>query len=105
MINDLTNRDQENSGFHFYKTNAYKLHYFEAPSGVKFLITSDPETGDLRDALRNIYKSIYVEYVTKNPLYKIGDPINNELFTENLDKEVRSLPAFKPPVSKLKIIA
>jgi hypothetical protein len=89
------NPDQEKSGFHYYKTNAYKLHFFETASNIKFVITSDPDCIDLRDTLKNIYKNIFVEYVVKNPLQKLSEPIKCELFTENLQKEIKSLPAFR----------
>ena len=90
-------RDQDNSGFHFYKTNAYKLHFYETPTNIKFIITSDPDVGDLRDALRSLYKNVFVEYVIKNPLYKLNEPVKCELFIENLNKEVKALPAFRSP--------
>lgn len=51
--------------------------------------------GDLRDFLRSIYKNVYVEYVIKNPLVKVGEPIKCELFAQQLQKEVSALPAFK----------
>jgi len=89
------NPEQEKSGFHYYKTTAYKLHFFESASNIKFAITTDPEAADLREALRNIYKNVFVEYVVKNPLYKMGDSIKCELFVENLQKELKSLPAFR----------
>jgi hypothetical protein len=89
--------DTDTSGFHFYKTNAYKLHFYETPTNIKFIVTSDPEVGDLRDALRNIYKNVFVEYVVKNPLYKLTEPVKCELFVENLNKEIKNLPAFKSP--------
>lgn len=85
----------EKSGFHYYKTNAYKLHYFETPTNFKFVLTTDPDVGDMREAIRNIYKNIFVEYVVKNPLYKMNDQIKCELFVENFQKEIKSLAAFR----------
>lgn len=77
--------------FHAFKTNTYKLSYFETPSGIKIILVSDPRTGDLRDALRYIYTNIYVEYVVKNPLYAPGEPFACELFTTTLDAYVKSI--------------
>jgi hypothetical protein len=88
-------RDQEKSCVHFYKTNSYKLHYLETPTSLKFVLLSDPDTPDLRDTLRQIYRNVFVEYVIKNPLYKIGDPIKCELFSQNLQKEIKQIASAK----------
>ncbi|KND05007.1 TRAPP subunit BET5 [Spizellomyces punctatus DAOM BR117] len=82
-------------GFISYRTNAYKLHYFETPTGLKFVMNTDPHMDSMRDALRMMYSHIYVEYVTKNPLQRLDGPIENELFRNNLQKFVRSLPGFE----------
>lgn len=87
--------EAEKSGFHFYKTNASKVHFFETASNYKFLLTTDAEAPDQREFLRGLYKNIYVEYVIKNPLYKPGEQITCDLFKDNLQREVRGLPIFK----------
>jgi len=89
------NPEQEKSGFNYYKTNAYKLHFFETPTNFKFVITTDPDVGDMREVLKNIYRNIFVEYVVKNPLHKMNEVIRCELFVENFQKEIKGLPAFK----------
>eukprot|EP00243_Klebsormidium_subtile_P002278 TRINITY_DN14470_c0_g1_i1.p1 TRINITY_DN14470_c0_g1~~TRINITY_DN14470_c0_g1_i1.p1 ORF type:complete len:155 (+),score=9.71 TRINITY_DN14470_c0_g1_i1:257-721(+) len=77
--------------FHSFKTNTYKLSYFETAAGVKFVLVTDPRMGDLREALRNIYSNIYVEYVSKNPIYTPGQSFRCELFESTLDAYVKSL--------------
>lgn len=61
-------------------------------------MTTDPsmESSTIRDALVYIYCNIYVEYVVKNPLAKV-DPgyISNELFINQLQKFVKTLPGFE----------
>ena len=37
---------------------------------------------------------IYVEYVVKNPLCKLGEPITSDLFKVKLDDYIRGLPIF-----------
>ena len=37
---------------------------------------------------------IYVEYVVKNPLCQLNEPIQSELFTSKLDSYIRSLTIF-----------
>ncbi|KAG4095054.1 Sybindin-like protein [Neocallimastix lanati (nom. inval.)] len=83
--------EEEDRGFLSYKTNAYKLHYYETPSGLKFVICTDPRTPNLQDMLHQIYRDIYVEYVIKNPLYQSdNDYINNELFKTKLHEFIKS---------------
>lgn len=58
-------------------------------------MTTDPDVGDMRELLRNIYKNVFVEYVVKNPLYKPPEAIKCDLFIENFQKEIKNHPAFK----------
>ncbi|XP_035674032.1 trafficking protein particle complex subunit 1-like [Branchiostoma floridae] len=81
-------------GFLNYQTNKYKLHFYETPSGLKFVMNTDLAAGNMRETLHQIYSSIYVEYVVKNPLYELGQPIESELFKAKLDNFVRGLPMF-----------
>mmetsp|Transcript_3581 Transcript_3581/g.4640 ORF Transcript_3581/g.4640 Transcript_3581/m.4640 type:complete len:143 (-) Transcript_3581:130-558(-) len=74
----------------YYKTSTYKLHYFETPSGLKIVLMTDPQAGDLSQYLKEIYH-FYVKFCTKNPLYKMGDPIKCDLFSSNLQSLVQKL--------------
>lgn len=60
-------------GFLAYRTSTYKLHYFETPTGLKFVMNTDPHTDSLRLVLRQIYVQMYVEYVVRNPLMRFDD--------------------------------
>ncbi|TPX56236.1 hypothetical protein PhCBS80983_g04694 [Powellomyces hirtus] len=87
-------------GFISYRTSTYKLHYFETPTGLKFVLNTDPHMESMREALRTIYGQIYVEYVVKNPLMRQltqsgVHPVQNDLFRGNLQRFVRSLPGFE----------
>lgn len=77
-----------------YRTSAYKLHYFETLTGLKFIMNTDPSVSSMRDHLRFIYSEYYVAYVAKNPLCKLEDKIDSELFVKGVDRYVRSLPVF-----------
>ncbi|CAG8440823.1 2162_t:CDS:2 [Ambispora leptoticha] len=86
-------------GFLSYRTSHYKLHYYETPTGLKFVINTDPAVDKLRPVLRQIYTNFYVEYVVKNPLspaeHPSGEGVNNEYFRAAVDKFVKSLPVFE----------
>ena len=77
-------------GFYACSTSAYKLHYLETASGFRFVLTTDLATSDMREVLRHIYSQIFVECLTKNPLYHPGEPISCSLFTETLEKYMSS---------------
>eukprot|EP01137_Pigoraptor_chileana_P001124 Opistho-2@38288 len=81
-------------GLYYYKTSAYKLNFYETASGLKFVLNTDPNVGDIRDVLQQIHSQIYVETLVKNPVYKLGDPIDSELFKSKLNAFVTALPYF-----------
>jgi hypothetical protein len=76
--------------FNYLKTSAYKLHYFETATGLKFVLLTEPGAGDMREALKTIY-NLYIQYVAKNPLYKINERIECELFIHHLQKYFHQL--------------
>lgn len=85
-------------GFLNYRTSKYKLNFYETASGLKFVMNTDVNSGNMRDVLHKLYREVYVEYVVKNPECKPGQPIVSEAFQTKLDKFVRSLPIFNTRV-------
>jgi len=75
-----------------YRTGQYKLHYFETPTNIKFVMLTDVQAVNMRSVLHQIYVNLYVEYVVKNPLSPVehpgGDGVANELFELALDQFV-----------------
>ncbi|TGZ51634.1 Trafficking protein particle complex subunit 1 [Temnothorax longispinosus] len=67
-------------GFLYYKTSKYTLHYFETPSGLKFVLNTDNASQNARELLQQLYREVYLEYVVKNPLCQLNEPIQSELF-------------------------
>ncbi|KAL1959016.1 hypothetical protein VTO42DRAFT_3257 [Malbranchea cinnamomea] len=82
----------DDDNFLCYRTSQYKLHYYETPTNIKFVMLTDTKTSNMRLALHQIYVNLYVEYVVKNPLSPIEHPggmgVNNELFEESLEQFV-----------------
>ncbi|KDR12762.1 trafficking protein particle complex subunit 1 [Zootermopsis nevadensis] len=83
-------------GFLYYKTNKYILHYFETPSGLKFILNTDVNAQNVRELLQQIYSQIYVEYVVKNPACNMKEPIKSELFKSKLDAFIKQSNVFAP---------
>ncbi len=81
-----TSRD----GFMGYTTDQYRLHIYESPSGVKFILNTDHKVPDCRDLLQHLYGKIFVEYVVKDPMYILGSRIDSELFFKKLDEFIKS---------------
>lgn len=82
----------EDDSFLSYRTSQYKLHYYETPSNIKFVMLTDTKSGSMRIALQQIYVNIYVEFVVKNPLSPVEHPgglgVDNELFEASLEQFV-----------------
>ena len=50
------------NSFISYRTGHYKLHYYETPTSLKFVMVTDTKTNNLRIVLHQIYVGLYVEY-------------------------------------------
>ncbi|MCJ1427003.1 TRAPP subunit bet5 [Sticta canariensis] len=81
-----------------YRTGHYKLHYYETPTSLKFVMVTDTKTNNLRIVLHQIYVSLYVEYVVKNPLspteHPGGEGVNCEMFELGVEQFVVSPATF-----------
>ncbi|KAI9013265.1 Sybindin-like protein, partial [Gaertneriomyces semiglobifer] len=93
LVNKLSPQP-ESDGFLTYKTSHYKLHYFETPTSLKFVMTTDPYMDTMREVLRTIYAQIYVEYVVKNPLCAADQGGTNSIFRERVTRYVAGLPGY-----------
>ncbi|KAJ5095100.1 hypothetical protein N7532_007391 [Penicillium argentinense] len=82
----------EEDNFVSFTTSQYKLHYYETPTNIKFVMLTDLKSPSMRIALQQIYINLFVEYVVKNPLSPVEHPggvgVNNELFEESLEQFV-----------------
>ncbi|KAL7010360.1 Trafficking protein particle complex subunit BET5 [Cystobasidiomycetes sp. EMM_F5] len=76
MAKKLSGKDDE--AFLAYKTSTYKLHLFETPSGFKFVLFSDPNVDSLRNVLRSIYQSAFIEFVVRNPMVEMDSAISGK---------------------------
>ncbi|KAI0386216.1 snare-like protein [Hypomontagnella monticulosa] len=85
----------EDDAFIAYRTQHYKLHYYETPTNLRFAMLTEPGALSMRNVLHQIYINLWVEYVVKNPLspveHKGGEGVRNEMFEMGLDKFIRGL--------------
>jgi trafficking protein particle complex subunit 1 len=77
-----------------YRTSKYKLHYYETPTLLKFVLITDAKADNKRVVLHQIYVSLYVEFVVKNPLRELEGPVGVTTFALALDQFVRTLGDF-----------
>jgi len=88
FVNKISPIDTK-EGFLYYKTTKYTLHFYETPSRLKFVLNTDNGAQGVRQLMQQIYSQVYVEYVIKNPLVKLNEPIQSELFKSKLDSFIR----------------
>ncbi|XP_026093207.1 trafficking protein particle complex subunit 1-like [Carassius auratus] len=81
-------------GFLAFQTSRYKLHYYETPTGIKLVLNTDLGVPNCRDTLQQIYSTLYVEYIVRNPLCVLGESLQSDLFSSKLDSFIRALPFF-----------
>ena len=48
----------EACSFYAFRASNYKLHFLESPSGLKMVLNSDQDAGDLREHLQAIYLQV-----------------------------------------------
>ncbi|XP_068164567.1 trafficking protein particle complex subunit 1 [Antennarius striatus] len=83
-------------GFLSFQTSRYRLHYYETPSGLRFVLNTDLSVANARDTLQYIYSNLYVEYIVKNPACASPSSLDSELFSSRLDAFIRALPYYSP---------
>lgn len=86
MARQLGGQDDQ---FLSFRTGEYKMHYFETPTQLKFVMLTDTRVGNMRTVLHQIWATLYVEYVVKSPIVPIEHPkgtgVANELFDLGLE--------------------
>lgn len=52
----------DDDSFLSYETSHYKLHYYETPTNLKFVMLTDTKSANMSLVLQQIYMTLYVEY-------------------------------------------
>jgi hypothetical protein len=88
-----SNSDNMNS----MRTDTFTLHHYQSVTGLMFVLNTDSQSYDVHMQLEFIYKNIFIEYLSRNPLYnmKPDEPITCPLFAQKLEEYITSLPCWK----------
>jgi hypothetical protein len=62
-LRNMTRKLTDEDSFVSYKTSKYRLHYYETPSNLRFVLLTDPGLDNQLVVLKQIYVSYYLEYV------------------------------------------
>ena len=54
----------DDDAFISYRTAHYRLHYYETPASLRFVLLTDTGTLSMRNVLHQIYINLWVEYGT-----------------------------------------
>jgi hypothetical protein len=81
------------NNFKSFATTKYKYSVFEIPTGLKFIILGPVDDHDYSDLLKGIYCYLYLEYVSRNPMYEKDSVITFNIFKEKLREMIKSFSA------------
>ena len=70
---------ENSSGIETIEAESFKLFCYQTPTGIKFIVLTDPRQQNMDPLLRKIYK-LYADFAMKNPFYSLEMPIRCELF-------------------------
>jgi hypothetical protein len=97
-------RRERERGVKRFATKSYALHHLETPTGLRFVLTTDPSVSDASAVLWHVFANLWREHVTLNTLQPVGEPLSTPGFGDALHDYMRTLPYFpdrtaKPPPS------
>lgn len=52
----------DDDAFISYRTGQYRMHYYETPTNLRFVLLTDTATMSMRNVLHQIYINLWVEY-------------------------------------------
>ncbi|KAJ5307034.1 hypothetical protein N7508_006049 [Penicillium antarcticum] len=76
------------TGLDYLETDKFRLTCFQTLTGTKFLLFTDPLTGNVENIVQKIYE-LYADYVMKNPFYQLEMPVRCEAFDRHLGAWLR----------------
>jgi trafficking protein particle complex subunit 1 len=58
----------DDDAFISFRTSQYKLHFYETPTNLRFVLLTDTGTLSMRNVLHQIYINLWVEYGWWSPV-------------------------------------
>ena len=74
------------SGMESIEADDFTIHCLKSPTGLKFLLITEPKAKDIQRALSTVY-TLFSDIVCKNPFYVFNQPIKNPLFDSKIAQE------------------
>jgi hypothetical protein len=93
VVGSLSPSSAGNSGPHSVRTGAITLFNYETTSGLRFVLYATSSTSDksIRAALHHVYNDLWINCVTRSPLYAPTSPnVQETNFEEKLDDFLRA---------------
>lgn len=75
----------KSSGIEAIEAESFKLHCYQTPTGIKFIVLTEPRVDKMDSLLKKVYE-LYADFAMKNPFYSLEMPIRCELFDANLQR-------------------
>ena len=87
---DINYRDQEH-GVITYTTNTYRLHHYETPTNLHFVLLTSPSVKGLQEVLRGLYSDTFNKYVVRNPMQDPRGEIKSQAFISSVDAKMTKI--------------
>jgi hypothetical protein len=71
----------DDDAFVAYRTGQYKLHFYETPTNLRFVLLTDTASMSMRNVLHQIYINLWVEYgkpAPHRPILLLSPPSSDE---------------------------
>ena len=78
------------TGLESMETVTFRLTCFQTPTGIKFLLFTDPLAPNVDYIMKGIYER-YADYVMKNPFYQLEMPVRVEAWDRSLNSWLKKL--------------
>lgn len=93
-------RPEPPSGIEVLETENFRLQCFQALTGTKFLLFTEPTQPNVDVVVRKVYE-LYADYVMKNPFYVVEMPIRCDAWERKLQGYIRPLNSGRWGVDKI----
>jgi hypothetical protein len=87
-LNPVPTPGVPSSGIELLESENFRLQCFQALTGTKFLLFTEPNQPNVDVIIRRVYE-LYADYVMKNPFYQLDMPVKCEAFDRHLGAYIK----------------